>query len=85
MAAAKRIALTRATVAPRRAPLEIRRREFIGPDGSDEIELRFCGGFHGRIGHEAMCDALGTSWTRSWRICSLRRHGDEAVVVLRRV
>jgi hypothetical protein len=32
-----------------------------------------------------ICDALGRSWTKSWRISSLRRQGDEAVVVLRRI
>lgn len=84
MVAADRLALSEART-PRRLPLEIRRRARVGPDGIDELELRLVGGFHGRVGHEVMCDALGKGWARSWRIASLRRQGDEAVVVLRRV
>ena len=66
-------------------PLEVRRNEYVTADGIDETELRFGEGLRGRIGPDVLQRVLGRRWSKSWRIRSLRREGNESVVILRRV
>ena len=65
--------------------LSVDRRRFMSADGVPELELRFNGGFGGRVGSEAVGMALGRRWPDTWRIRSLVREGNAAVVILRRV
>jgi len=61
------------------------RRQYVAPDGIPEIELRFTGGFPARSGIEVIRWALGEPWTSNWRVHSLARQGDAAIVVLRHI
>jgi hypothetical protein len=54
-------------------------------DGVAELELRFNGGFGGEAGTAVVGRALGRSWPDRWRIRTLLREGDAAVLILRRV
>ncbi len=65
--------------------LSVDRRRVVSADGVSELELRFNGGFGGRVGSEAVGMALGRHWPENWRIRSLVRDGNAAVVILRRV
>jgi hypothetical protein len=65
--------------------MSVDRRRVVSADGAPELELRFNGGFGGRAGSEVLGMALGRHWPQNWRIRSLVRDGDAAVVILRRV
>lgn len=61
------------------------RRQYVADDGTPEIERRFTGGFPARSGIEVIRWALGEPWTSNWRVLSLARQGNAAVVVLRHI
>ena len=65
--------------------MSVDRRRVVSEDGIPELELRFNGGFGGRVGSEVVGMALGRHWPDNWRIRSLVRDGNAAVVILRRV
>ena len=65
--------------------MSVDRRPVVSADGVSELELRFNGGFGGREGSEVLGMALGRQWPDNWRIRSLVRDGNAAVVILRRV
>ena len=65
--------------------MSVDRRRTVATDGIPELELRFNGGFGGRLGSDVVGQALGRTWPQNWRIRSLLRDGDAAVVILRRV
>ena len=65
--------------------MSVDRRPVVSADGVAELELRFNGGFGGRVGSEVVGMALGRHWPDNWRIRSLVRDGNAAVVTLRRV
>ena len=65
--------------------MSLDRRQTVASDGAAELELRFNGGFGGRNGSDVVGQALGRTWPQNWRIRSLLRDGDAAVVILRRV
>lgn len=80
--------VSRSPSTPRPAPgerLEYRQNEYVTEDGVDETELRFGDGLRGRIGPDVLQRVLGKRWSKAWRIRSLRREGNESVVILRRV
>ena len=65
--------------------MSIDRKSVVAEDGIADLELRFNGGFGGIVGSEAIRRALGRNWPEQWRIRSLDRDGDAAVLILRRV